>query len=427
LLDKSACFPKIIEEIMEYYPRKIEKDLEPWLKRKEIIIIKGARQTGKTTLLLHLKEILGGEYITLEDEEMKRALEKEPKEFIKRFEGKRFLFIDEAQYFKEIGKVLKLLFDLYGNKIKLIVTGSGSFDIKVEIGKYLVGRAVYFELFPLDFEEFLLWKRKDLYSIFLDYKKELLDFIFQDKTPKLKPIFEKEFLNCLEEYIIFGGFPAIVKEENHQIKKELLKNLVRTYLEKDIFFFLGVRQIEKFRDFLNYLAINSGSILNLSNVVSDLKIDYKTCQDYLNILSNTYLIYLLPPFYKNLSTELKKSKKVYFSDSGLRNSLMENFLSLEKRSDKGLLFELFILNEMRRIFSKIKYWRTTGKAEVDFIVEVENKILPIEVKTEAKLKKGFLSFLKNYKPRKAIVFTLKEFGIKKIGETEIIFVPHFLI
>jgi predicted AAA+ superfamily ATPase len=412
---------------MEYYPRKIEKNLEPWMGRGEIIIIKGARQTGKTTLLLHLREIFGGEYITLEDEEMKKALEREPKEFIKRFGDKKFIFIDEAQYSKEIGKTLKLLFDLYGDKIKFVVTGSGSFDIKVEIGKYLVGRAVYFELFPLDFEEFILWKKKDLHSIFLDYKKQLLDFIFENKIPKIEPIFEKEFLNSLEEYILFGGFPAIVKEENLEIKKKLLKDLVRTYLEKDVFFFFGIRHLEKFRNFLNYLAINSGSILNFSNIASDLKIDYKTCQDYLNILLNTYLVSLLPPFYKNLSTELKKSKKVYFLDSGLRNSIMENFLPLEKRSDKGFLFELFVFNELKKIFEKIRYWRTAGKAEVDFVVEFRNEILPIEVKTEPKLKKGFLSFLKSYRPKKAIVFSQKDFGAKEIGETKTIFVPLFFI
>jgi predicted AAA+ superfamily ATPase len=412
---------------MEYYPRKIEKDLEPWMKRGEIIIIKGARQTGKTTLLLHLREVFGGEYITLEDEEMKRALEREPKEFIKRFLNKKFIFIDEAQYSKEIGKTLKVLFDLYGDKIKFVVTGSGSFDIKVEIGKYLVGRAVYFELFPLDFEEFILWKKKDLHSIFLDYKKQLLDFIFENKIPEIEPIFEKEFLNSLEEYILFGGFPAIVKEENPEMKKKLLKDLVRTYLEKDVFFFFGIRHLEKFRNFLNYLAINSGSILNFSNIASDLKIDYKTCQDYLNILSNTYLVSLLNPFYRNLSTELKKSKKVYFLDPGLRNSIMENFLPLEKRSDKGFLFELFVFNELKKIFEKIRYWRTAGKAEVDFVVEFRNEILPIEVKTEPKLKKGFLSFLKSYRPKKAIVFSQKEFGVKEIGETKTIFVPLFFI
>jgi len=412
---------------MDYYPRKIEKKLEFWLKRNEIIIIKGARQTGKTTLLKHLKEVYGGNYVTLEDEEIKKALEKEPKEFVKRFGEKEILFIDEAQYLGEIGRILKLLFDLYGEKIKIVVTGSGSFDIKVEIGKHLVGRAIYFELFPLDFEEFLLWKKGDLIPIFLDYKNQVIDYILKGVEPEIKPIFEKEFINSIEEYILFGGFPAIVKEENIEVKKELLKNLVRTYIEKDIFFFLGIRHIEKFRNLIEYLATNTGSLLNLSNIVSDLKIDFRTLEFYLNILANTYIITLLNPFHKNLSTELKKSKKVYFTDLGLRNSIIGDFNFLERRIDKGFLYENFILNEIKKSFEKIKYWRTTGKSEVDFIIEIEKGIIPVEVKTETKIKRGFMNFLKNYNVGRAVVFDSKEFKSEKIGDTQVIFFPHFFI
>lgn len=412
---------------MEYYPRKIEKDLECWMERKEIIIVRGARQTGKTTLFLHLKEKYGGEYITLEDEEMKKALEKDPKAFVERFGKGKFLFLDEAQYLKEIGKILKQIFDLYSGKIKLLVTGSGSFDVKVEIGKYLVGRAIYFELFPLDFEEFILWKKKDLFDIFLEYKKSFLDFVFEGKIPEKEPVFEKEFSKLIEEYLIFGGFPAIVKEDDEKIKKELLKNLVRTYLEKDVFFFFGIKHLEKFKNLLTYLASSLGSLLNISNLIQDLKIDFKTAENYLNILQNTFLISLLSPFYKNVITELKKSKKVYFIDSGLRNSLLQNFLPLENRPDKGFLLEWFVFNELRRIFENIKYWRTTGKAEVDFVIEKENKIFPIEVKKETKLKKGFLSFLKFYKPERGVVFSQKDFGLKKVNSTQILFLPHFFI
>ncbi|HID43896.1 MAG TPA: hypothetical protein EYP30_09045, partial [Archaeoglobaceae archaeon] len=212
--------------------------MDKWLERKEILLIKGARQSGKTTLLLHLKEKLDGNYITLEDEELKKSLESNPKQFVKRYLDKKVLLVDEAQYTKDIGKILKLLYDLHGEKLKLIVTGSGSFDIKVEVGKYLVGRAIYFELFPLSFEEFLLWKAKDLHKIFTDYKSQLMDFVHSGEKIN-EPVFEKEFYSLLEKYIVFGGFPAVVKEDDDELKKELLKNLVRTYVEKDVFFFLG--------------------------------------------------------------------------------------------------------------------------------------------------------------------------------------------
>ncbi len=412
---------------MEYYPRKIEKVLEPWMKRREIIVIKGARQTGKTTLLLHLSKVWKGNYVTLEDEEIKNALERDPKIFVKRFGKNKFLFIDEAQYLKNIGKILKLLFDLYGKKLKLVVAGSGSFDIKVQVGKYLVGRAIFFELFPLDFEEFLLWKEKNLYEVFLEYKKQIFDFIFKGKKIKVKPIFEKEFQQNLKEYLLYGGFPGIVKEKNKEIKKELLKNLMRTYLEKDVFFFLGIRHLEKFQNLLRHLAFNSGNILSISGISSDLKMDFRTAEDYLNILEQTYIISSLSPFYKNLTTELKKSKKVYLLDEGLRNSIMGNFLELEKRADQGQILENYIFGELKKNFEKINYWRTTGGAEIDFILKVKKEILPIEVKSDGRLTKGFLSFLKNYHPKRAIVFTKKDFALKKINKTKIIFIPHFFI
>jgi len=411
---------------MEYFPRKIEKNLEPWLKRKEVIVIKGPRQTGKTTLLLHLRERFSGIYVTLEDEEIKNALEKDPKVFVKKFGKKKFLFIDEAQYLKNIGKILKLLFDLFSEKLKLVVSGSGSFDIKVEVSKYLVGRAVFFELFPLDFEEFLLWRKKDLYEIFLDYKKNFLDFILKGKKIKVEPVFKKEFQRAFQEYILYGGFPAIVKEKNEEIKKKLLKDLVRTYLERDVFFFLGVRHLEKFRNFLRYLAFNSGNILNVSSLASDLKMDFRTAEDYLNILEQTYIISQLPPFYKNLATELKKAKKVYLLDTGLRNTIMDNFLELEKRTDKGQILENYVFLELKKNFEKIKYWRTSGGAEIDFILEIEKEILPIEVKSEGKITKGFLSFLKRYHPKRAVIFTQKDFSFRKINKTQIAFLPHFL-
>jgi len=155
--------------------------------------------------------------------------------------------------------------------------------------------------------------------------------------------------------------------------------------------------------------------------------DYKTVENYLSILSNTYIISLLLPFHKNLTTELKKAKKIYFNDLGLRNSIINNFSPIDTRTDRGMLIENFIFNEIKSNFKdKINYW-PTGKAEVDFVLHIENEIIPIEVKTQSKLKRGFFSFLKKYKPKRAIVFTEKEFGIKKINSTTIAFVPYYFI
>ena len=411
--------------LMEYYPRIIEKRLKPWIRKRQAILIRGPRQVGKTTLFLHLKEKLNGKYVSLEKESILKTFEENPDLFVKRFKSK-YLFIDEAQYSKKAGRIIKLIYDSYP-QTKLFVTGSGSFDIKVLISKYLVGRAVSFELLPLNFEEFLMWRAKDLARVHTEFKGEVLNFVNGKEKIKLQKAFESEFKQMLSEFLIFGGFPEIVKEKDERFKRELLENLYRTYLEKDVFFFLNVRHLEKFKNMMKWLAFSLGNLLEISSITSDLKIDYKTVDNYLNILINTYVLRLVSPFHKSLVTELKKSKKIYFVDLGLRNAVLGNFSPLDVRPDKGKLFENFVLNELLAEGFEIKYWRTTGKAEVDFILIKEKEVIPIEVKSLGKIKRGFLSFLNAYKPRRAIVFSEKDFGIKKFAKTKVLFIPHWVI
>lgn len=292
-----------------------------------------------------------------------------------------------------------------------------------------MGRVVYFELLPLDFEEFLLWKAKDLHKIFTAYKKSVQDFLLEkEETIETEPVFQQEFKSLLQEYLLFGGYPAIVKEEDTKIKTELLKNLTRTYLEKDVFFFFNIMHLEKFKNVLNYLSFNNGSLLEVSSIMNELHMDFKTIENYLSILSNTSIISLLPPYHKNLTTEIKKARKIYFNDLGLRNSLLNNYLPLESRMDKGVILENFIFNELTKNFEgKINYWRTTGKAEVNFILQTESHIVPIEVKSQKKPGKSFHSFLQAYKAKRALVFTEKEFNIKQIENTKVGFIPHYFI
>ncbi len=230
----------------------------------------------------------------------------------------------------------------------------------------------------------------------------------------------------LDEYVVFGGFPAIVKEDDVEIKQELLRNLYRTYLEKDVFFFLNVRHLEKFRNLMKSLSFIVGEMLQYSSLSSDLRMDFRTLESYIDILRNTYIIDLLPPFHRNLVTEIKKAKKVYFLDTGLRNAVLGDFSPLASRTDKGKLLENFVLNELRS-YGEVRYWRTTGKAEVDFILKFENKIVPVEVKSFGKVKRSFLSFLRAYHPERALVLTENDFGVKKIGGADVLFVPHWFV
>ncbi|NOZ81850.1 MAG: ATP-binding protein [Candidatus Micrarchaeota archaeon] len=407
---------------MEYYPRKVEQKLEKWLKRREVIVIKGPRQAGKTTLLLHLKERLGGNYITLEDPDFLEEFDKRPKQFAKRFSGN--LFLDEVQYSEHAGKRIKFIYDTFP-EIKLFVSGSGSFDVKVPVAKYLVGRAILFELYPLVFQEFVLWKAKDLYKIYIENKKEVENFI-SGKKASPETAFENEFRLLLEEYLIYGGFPAIVKEDDPEIKVELLKALQQTYLEKDVFFFFDIRHLGKFRDVLKFLSFNTCKLLEPFTLSSSISIDIRTLRNYLSVLENTYIISLIRPFFRNVSTELRKRRKICFVDTGLRNAVLSNFASLSSRTDKGQLLENYVFIQLRD-YGEIRYWRTKGKAEVDFVLIKDGEIIPVEVKSFGKIKRGFLSFLKTYKPKRAIVFSEKDFGIKKIEKTKVLFVPHWMI
>jgi len=413
---------------VEYYPRKIEEKLEKWLGRKEYLLLKGPRQSGKTTFLLHLHELLkDSEYLTLEDPSWREAFEKDPKAVAERIleRKKSVLLLDEAQYIGDMGQRLKLLFDLYGERLKIIATGSGSFDIKVEVGKHLVGRAIYFELLPLTFEEFLKWRAGDLHRTYLGFLESLSGFLREEKL-EAEPIFGREFQSLLEEYVIFGGFPAVVKEPSQEIKRELLRNLVTTYLERDIFYFLRVKNPEKFQELMRFLSFQIGGLLNHADACRELGIDFRTLLSYLSLLRQTYVIELLPPFFRNLVTELRKSKKLYFLDTGLRNSLLNRFDPLAEREDRGRLLENHVFIQLRSRFEKLHFWRTAGKGEIDFILGDSGEPVPVEVKTgKGRPGRGFSSFLKSYRPKRAIVFTEGEFGVREISGTKVAFLPHY--
>jgi hypothetical protein len=412
---------------MEYIPRKIQGKLDKWLGRKEAILIKGPRQAGKTTLLKHYQEKLDCGYVSLDDTELREAIDKNPIAFAKRFARGGYLLIDEAQYVKDVGLRIKQIYDTLG--IKIIATGSGSFDIKEQIGKYMVGRAFYLELYPLSFEEFIHYKANELYGAFTSFSRELIRFVEEGRHMKAEPVFEREFYDLLNEYVVYGGFPAVVKEGSEEAKRDVLKNLATTYLEKDVSFFFDVRQSEKFSDFLKYLSFNNSGMINAADAGRELGIDYRTLWSYISIMTNTYIISLLQPFHTNESTELKKEKKVYFVDTGLRNSLLNNYLPVESRNDKGALLENFVLRELYSNFSesKIHYWRTTTKAEVDFVLEQKDKILPIESKSSGTVSRSLMSFLDKYKPERALIFGKRGIGISKRDGTDLANVPYFFV
>jgi predicted AAA+ superfamily ATPase len=352
----------------QIYNRKLIGSIIPLLKTKEIIVIHGARQVGKSFLMKylinnHIKRDYF--YMDLENIEYLELCNKGP-EAVYRFLMERglnpdkriILLIDEIQYLKNPSNFLKLFHDHYAN-IKMIVSGSSSFDIKKKFKESLVGRTINFELFPLNFEEFLEFKNKK-YII----KKENLSEI------------NKELIGLFEKYNFFGGYPKIVLEKNEENKKLMLSQIISTYIKKDIRDLGNIRDIDSFNRLLVILASQSGNLLNIEELSNTLGIDKKTIKEWLFLLEATYVIKLVRPFHGNIRSELTKNPKIFFIDTGLMHLLhLKDFPKILL----GNSFENSFFSELLKNRLEFAFWRTTNKQEIDFIIR-RKKTIAVEIK-----------------------------------------------
>ncbi len=430
----------------EYLHRKLSDQLKKWLDRREILAIKGPRQSGKTTLLQMLKDHLVFEkkvekeqvlYLTLEDIDILEAFSRDPRAFIKSYIGgkkdRRYYFlIDEFHYLHEGGQKLKLLYDLFEN-IKFIITGSSSLELTGGTSRYLVGRVFSFYLFPFCLEEFLETKESNLYNIYRENTEILRKFIIEGKDFEVKEeIFEKDFLRYFEEYVGFGGYPEVIKTDDLETKQVVLKNIYDTYITRDIVELLRLGDVSTFRTIVTLLANSMGGLTHYGSLASDGNSYFRQIKHYLSILEETYVIRILKPYSGNLSTELKKNPKVYFIDSGLRNYIVRNFNETGLRPDGGKLVENVALSELyQKGDDEIRYWRTTGRAEVDFILKKGEEVLPVEVKYSKprtpEISRGFRSFISQYEPQRALILTKGFWGKIEIQGTKIGFIPVWYI
>jgi predicted AAA+ superfamily ATPase len=421
------------------FPRDILSDLTKWLDRREAYAIKGPRQSGKTTILKILQEKLAVKnvvFLNFEDPDILEAFETNPKEYVKSFmvnTGKYYFLMDEYHYVKNAGKTLKLLYDTFENA-KFIVTGSSSLELSGAMAKFLVGRVFFFELFQFSFHEFLTAKNPRLANVYKEKNNHIKEFLLNGTLfPIEKDIFQKEFIPLLNEYLTFGGYPAVIKTEDFETKKTILKNIYDTYISKDIIEFLKISDAFKYRCITRTLAALTGKLMNYNELSSACQSYYKETKQTISILSETYIIQLIHPFHRNPITELKKNPKVYFLDTGLRNYIINNFNPIEKRTDAGAIIENYALICLRNSFpdKTINYWRTTAKAEVDFILRLNDEIIPIEAKYQTfqkpKISRSLRSFIKTYKPQKALIITKNSWNQEKIENTTVTFVPaHYV-
>lgn len=374
------------------YKRKIFDEIVKYLDSKNIIVIQGARQVGKTYLLYYLKNYLKQKkqrtfYFDLEDWRILDVLNQGLDSFLNflkaegaDFSYKNYVFIDEIQYLDNPSSFLKLVYD-HGKNIQLIVSGSSSFKIKSKFKDSLVGRTVDFELYPLDFEEFLVFKEEKI-----DLKAPLTSFHFQ----KLKSLYF--------EYIWYGGYPKIVLEPDIEKKEKYLQQIIDTYIRKDIRDLANVKEIQKFNNLIKILASQSAQLLNVAELSKIIGLSKQTVENYLFILENTYVIKLVPPFSTSPKIEVSKRPKIFFYDTGILQMLIFKKLT---QSSIGAIFETNIFSQLVKKYGRenIFYWRNKNQKEIDFIVQKKEKFLPIEVKLNFSgfSQKTIKAFLKKYK------------------------------
>ncbi|MEK6679455.1 MAG: ATP-binding protein [Nitrospirota bacterium] len=357
------------------YKRTIIEEINKYLLSDDIIVLHGARQVGKTSILYYLTNHLKNNgnityFIDLEDSRFVKILDSGT-DGIKRLlreEGilpaarkKAFIFIDEIQYLENPSSFLKLTAD-HHKDVKLIVSGSSSFAIKDKFKDSLVGRTVNFEIFNLSFKEFLLFKQ---------YAYEEGKVYTKKKTDELKALFK--------EYILYGGYPKIVLTPEIDKKEKYLQQIIDTYVKKDIRDLADVKDIDKFNKLLEALASQSGQQINITELSNTTRIAKQTIEKYLFIMENIYIVKLVRPFSRNIRSELFKLPKIYFYDTGLMQML---WLKGLQKEIIGNVYETGIFAELVKKYTKdvIFYWRTKDKKEIDFILRIKKQLLPIEAK-----------------------------------------------
>jgi len=418
---------------MKLFPRKLQENIHPWLEKPDIIIISGARQVGKTSLLLLLesevkelwrdtKNILT---FNLEDADHLAALNRDPKYFKEYliFSGanpkkESVVMVDEIQYLDDPSHFLKYLAD-FEPSLKLIVTGSTSIQIK-RFKNGLTGRKKIFHLFPLDFRGFVLFKGKDnLISVLEKFHfKETISNQIDIDAQRILP-FKNELENLFEEYILFGGYPKVVLAVSRDEKLQELQELYKTYELKDVNVLFNVGNMAAFRNLFRLMASNIGNLLNINEVSGTLGIGRDTVKRYLGVLENSFITHSLPPFHSNIRKELTKMPKLFFMDTGMRNFAVKNFTELNFRTDRGSLFENAIFGEIYKNLGMIEqlfFWRTLSKNEVDFVLTGDRNIAgEAKLSPDSQLRQtaGLRAFGKTYPDFKHVVATTSQFAFNK--------------
>lgn len=371
---------------MVFFRRKIQQKIENSLFKRKVVVLYGARQVGKTTLIKDIAQKYPEDsvYLNCEEPDIQIAFTHATSSAMKAFIGeKRMVFLDEAQRVSDIGISLKILVDTYPD-MQIVATGSSSFELANKIVEPLTGRKEEFFLPPLSLEEMV------------DTEGNMI-----------------EAQRTLERRLIDGMYPYMVTAGAAEARLRL-KELTRSYLYQDILQHQKIQHPAVLEQLLRALAFQIGSEVSYSEIGTMVGLNNKTVERYIDLLEKTFVIFRLPPFSRNLRKEIAKSRKIYFFDNGIRNSLINNFTAPALRQDMGALWENFAISERQKFllnhqqFSNCYFWRTYDGQEIDYIEEADGAFFAFEMKWKNKKYRFPSIFLEQYHPKETKIVSSED-------------------
>jgi len=426
-----------------------------------VTVLKGARQGGKTFVIRQCISVLLQRgcsaqnifYFLLDDPDLAKYIEQHPDEFANflrneaKTRGKLFVFFDEFQKVADITKLVKLFYESSAN-LKFVLTGSSSLLIADKISESLLGRTETFLLYPFSFKEFVSTTAGSWpFSFPLETCSEPMWNFLKDPAAGFKEVQEHYAqyhfayhhfaAQLLPRYLLTGGYPQAALATTSQNAFLRLKEIKQAYLEKDLISLLRIEKLKEFDHCIQILALQSGNLIQYTDLQSAVGVNYQTIKQFLNILEATYWWSPLRVYSTNKISSIKKMPKAYFNDLGARNFLASTFDQAQLEKEKGALAENFVylqlvkFNQYRRQgLENLSFWRSPDGNEIDFIFESAREILPIEVKfqkaQQLKIQPGFQIFLKKMGLQQAVVVSDQLLEMRQMNGSQVFVIPLVL-
>lgn len=404
---------------MQIY-RDVFDDIISRLNTGKILILKGARQVGKTTIMKAIQSRFAeqGEqtFYIAADEDFDGSIFKTPQHFMARLQSEVpspddfvYVFVDEFQYIRNPGRFVKVLHDKHTPRLRFLVSGSSSLEITKNT-EFLTGRKIEFTIQRVSFREFARFAKPGIENAFTQapFDFDRWKLLYEVHAPDLEILFSR--------YAQFGGYPEIITTQDYEMKKTLLRELVSSYIQKDIIAFLKVGNVAAFNNLLKVLCADTAGLLNRQSLAGTLGIAINTLNKYLDILEGTHVCRFLPPFFENIRKEVSKMRKIFICDSGLRHFILNRFPS-DYGDISGQAAENLAFLALKHCVpdERLFYYRTIGKAEIDFVIDNGDIKDAIEVKFRKKpasVPVAMRNFSERYRTRRQIIVTKDTFEYK---------------